>query len=86
MKRIPLRFHYKDMFDAVPEAYQTLLLDVLHGDQTLFVHADEVEESWRVFTPLLEKPPKAQPYPAGSWGPAAAERLALPETDLWQGE
>ena len=86
LERIPLGFHYQDRFAAVPEAYQTLLEDVMSGDQTLFVHADEVEESWRVYSPLLESPPKVRPYAAGSWGPPEADRLAIVETELWQGE
>ena len=84
LRRIPLDFDYREMFDEMPEAYQTLLLDVLNGDQTLFVHAAEVEESWRVYTPLLEAPPGVQPYAAGTWGPDAANALAIPESDLWQ--
>ena len=85
LERIPLRFHYKDRFAAVTEAYQTLLEDVIAGDQTLFVHGDEVEESWRVYTPLLENPPGVRPYAAGTWGPSEADSLAIVETDLWQG-
>jgi glucose-6-phosphate 1-dehydrogenase len=54
----------------MPLAYQTLLLDILAGDQTLFVHADEVEASWRLYSPLVyEYCPLAHPYPAGTWGP-----------------
>jgi len=86
LERIPLSFHYQDRFAAVPEAYQTLLEDVMSGDQTLFVHADEVEESWRVYSPLLESPPQVRPYAAGAWGPPEADRLAIVETELWQGE
>ncbi|MGB6850972.1 MAG: glucose-6-phosphate dehydrogenase [Thermoanaerobaculia bacterium] len=86
LERIPLHFHYQDRFAAVPDAYQTLLEDVISGDQTLFVHGDEVEESWRVYTPLLENPPRARPYAAGTWGPPEADLLAIVETDLWQGE
>ncbi|MEM6994294.1 MAG: glucose-6-phosphate dehydrogenase [Myxococcota bacterium] len=86
LQRVPLRFVYGDRFHgAMPEAYQTLLLDVLEGDQTLFVHGDEVEESWRVYTPLLENPPPVKDYVAGTWGPVEAEGFAIPETDLWQG-
>ena len=84
LRRIPLDFNYGEMFDEMPEAYQTLLLDVLDGDQTLFVHAAEVEESWRVYTPLIESPPGVQPYAAGTWGPDAANALAIPESDLLQ--
>ena len=58
IERIPLRFRYDTHFEqTMPDAYRTLLLDVLKGDQTLFVHADEVEESWRVYKPLIETPP-----------------------------
>ena len=86
LERIPLGFNYQDRFAAVPEAYQTLLEDVICGDQTLFVHGDEVEESWRVYAPLLESPPEVRPYPAGTWGPKEADPLAIAETDLWQGQ
>jgi glucose-6-phosphate 1-dehydrogenase len=41
----------------------------------LFVHADETEASWKLYTPLLEKRPKAHPYAAGSCGPKAADEL-----------
>jgi glucose-6-phosphate 1-dehydrogenase len=84
LKRIPLAFRYKDVFPELPEAYETLLHDVLLGDQTLFVHADEVTESWRVYTPLLEKPPPLRLYPAGSWGPKEADALFVPEGELWR--
>ncbi len=82
LRRIPLSFDYGKHFPGVPEAYQTLLLDVLRGDQTLFVHADEVLESWRVFGPLLAEPREIHDYPSGSWGPKAADRLAIPDRAL----
>jgi len=85
LRRIPLRFSYKERFDVVPEAYQTLIQDVMEGDQTLFVHASEVEESWRLFMPLIEKPPKVRAYAAGTWGPREADGLAILDTDIWQG-
>ncbi|MCB9592265.1 MAG: glucose-6-phosphate dehydrogenase [Sandaracinaceae bacterium] len=83
-RRIPLSFDYGDLFDDIPPAYQTLLLNVLSGDQTLFVHADEVEHSWRLYTPLLENPGIIHRYRSGSWGPREAEHLAIPERELWQ--
>ena len=64
------------------EAYEKLLLDVMHGDQTLFTRADEVDRLWQIVTPVLEDPPKVQPYEAGSWGPDAAVEMThwrLPE-------
>ncbi|MBL4685834.1 MAG: glucose-6-phosphate dehydrogenase [Nannocystaceae bacterium] len=86
LEKVPLRFFYGDHFHGVmPDAYQTLLLDVLEGDQTLFVHGDEVEESWRVYQRLLDAPPPVHDYAAGTWGPQAADALAIPETELWQG-
>lgn len=86
LERVPLNFQYGDHFHGkIPEAYETLLLDVIAGDQTLFVHGDEVEESWRVYAPLLEAPPRARPYAAGTWGPPEADTMAIPEKELWQG-
>ncbi|MEO0649610.1 MAG: glucose-6-phosphate dehydrogenase [Planctomycetota bacterium] len=85
LERIPLRFKYGDRFASLPDAYQTLLLDVLRGDQTLFVHSDEVLESWRLFDPLLTLPKSLHPYPAGSWGPTVAERFGIAERDLMRG-
>ena len=72
------RFRYEDTFGPLPDAYETLLGDVIEGDQTLFVHADEAEASWRLYAPILEDPPEPQPYPAGSWGPQAAARFLSP--------
>jgi Glucose-6-phosphate 1-dehydrogenase len=71
----PLHFNYHEAFGAIPEAYQTLLLDVIEGDQTLFVHADEVEASWRLYTPVLQASRPVYPYAAGSWGPPQADAL-----------
>jgi glucose-6-phosphate 1-dehydrogenase len=71
-----LRFDYGEAFGALRDAYETLLVDVMTGDQTLFVHADEVEAAWRLYTPLLQRQHAPLPYPAGTWGPAAADALA----------
>lgn len=65
-----LSFDYADAFSRLPDAYQTLILDVMNGDQTLFVRADEVEASWRLYDPVLDQRHDVHPYPAGSWGPA----------------
>ncbi len=58
------------------EAYERLLLDVMHGDRLLFTRADEVELLWERATPLLDDPPEPLPYEPGSWGPQAAVALA----------
>lgn len=81
-----LDFDYEDAFGPLPLAYQTLLLDVVTGDQTLFVHADEVEAAWSLYAPVLEAAdgelaPHA--YAAGSWGPAEADRL-LDRSQRWR--
>jgi glucose-6-phosphate 1-dehydrogenase len=84
IKQIPLAFKYRDVFDPMPEAYQTLLLDVLRGDQILFVHSDEVMESWKLYDPLLRREHCVYPYNAGTQGPAEAEHLALSERTLFE--
>ena len=78
LRTLPLSFRYGDAFGTIPEAYETLLRDILEGDQTLFVHADEVEASWRLFEPLLGAERALHRYDAGSWGPEAAARHRVP--------
>ena len=78
-----LHFRYSDVFEPLPEAYETLLLDVLKGDPTLFVRDDWVEDSWRLYTPILENRPEVHPYFAGSWGPVEADRLTKDQTCGW---
>jgi glucose-6-phosphate 1-dehydrogenase len=73
-----LSFSYDDAFGPMPDAYETLLRDIITGDQTLFVRSDEVEASWQLYAPVLEARPPVHPYPAGTWGPDAARRL-LPD-------
>ncbi|MFO8098391.1 MAG: glucose-6-phosphate dehydrogenase [Salinibacter sp.] len=70
-----LSFSYRDAFGPVPDAYETLLRDVIVGDPTLFVRADEVEASWRLYAPLLAADGPVHPYAAGTWGPEAVDRL-----------
>jgi len=79
-----LRFSYGDEFGGpLADAYETLLLDVMTGDQTLFVHAEEVEASWRLYAPLLDGEAEPHRYEQGSWGPQAADRL-LPAGAGWK--
>jgi glucose-6-phosphate 1-dehydrogenase len=79
---VPLRFQYAEAFGKIPDAYETLLRDIADGDQTRFVRADWVEESWRLFSPILDADIPVVEYPAGSWGPAEARRL-LGDADGW---
>ncbi len=83
--RVSLEFHYREGFRGrVPDAYETLLADVMLGDATLFMRADEVEAQWRVVEPLLAVP-EAEPelYPAGSSGPVAAQALLERDGRSW---
>jgi len=73
-----LSFSHDDVYGRLPDAYQTLILDVIEGDQTLFVRSDEVEASWRLYDPLLDYRPEPYVYEAGTWGPAVTDpSLAL---------
>jgi glucose-6-phosphate 1-dehydrogenase len=58
-----------------PTPYEVLLHAALIGDSKRFTRQDAVEQCWRVMAPLLESPPPIHPYPKGSWGPEAANRL-----------
>jgi len=74
-----LHFDYDEAFQSLPDAYQTLILDVMEGDQTLFVRSDEVETSWALYTPLFDADIEVLPYAAGTWGPeGVAEKLRMP--------
>ena len=76
LKTQRLRYRYAEAFGPLPDAYETLLVDVMAGDQTLFVRADEAEAAWGLYAPLLAAPPSPPLfYPAGSFGPPAAARL-----------
>ncbi len=86
---VDMQFRYREAFKTTsPEAYETLLLDVLRGDATLFMRADQVESAWSVISPILEAweaVPSADfpDYPAGSWGPEAADLLIAREGHSW---
>jgi glucose-6-phosphate 1-dehydrogenase len=74
-----MEFRYAEVFgDSLASGYDTLLLDVVQGDQTLFVHADETEASWQLYTPLIGKVRPLHFYPAGGTGPPAVARLIKP--------
>jgi glucose-6-phosphate 1-dehydrogenase len=60
------------------DAYERVLTDALHGDQTLFAREDYVEEAWRIVDPVLKASPPLHKYAPGTWGPAEVESLAPP--------
>lgn len=81
-----LRFSHDDVYGRLPEAYRALIQDVIEGDQTLFVRADEAEASWRLYDPILDLDAEVHPYEAGTWGPAVLNNsLALGAT-AWTGD
>jgi glucose-6-phosphate 1-dehydrogenase len=77
---VKMDFHYADWFAKEPNVgYETLVRDVMIGDQTLFMRADMVEQGWRVVQPVLDAwaaaPDGPALYESGSDGPAAADTL-----------
>lgn len=83
-----LDLQYASAFQAaIPDAYECLLLDVIEGDRSLFIRADELEAAWDIFTPVLheleEKRLKPRGYAFGSAGPEAAQALAARYNAIW---
>ena len=81
LQRTDLDLHYKSTFDAlIPDAYECLLLDVMEGDRSLFIRADELAAAWDIFSPVLNDidNQKVVPmrYPFGGCGPESALNLA----------
>lgn len=72
------------------DAYEALLLDVIEGDRSLFIRFDEAEWAWRVIDPILKfwtvEREYIPTYPAGSWGPAEANRLFDSDDQIWRNE
>jgi len=89
LETVKLDFSYKDFGDTSPATgYERLLYDCMVGDGTLFHRTDMVEAAWKIATPILEAwaafPPTDFPnYPAGSWGPPAADRLIQRDGRRW---
>jgi glucose-6-phosphate 1-dehydrogenase len=90
---VSMEFRYGSSFGVEPpEAYERLLLDCLLGDGTLFTRADEVEASWawvsRIHKRWAEEVAAGRStlatYPAGSWGPEAADRLMAADGRAWR--
>ncbi|MER3498709.1 MAG: glucose-6-phosphate dehydrogenase [Chitinophagaceae bacterium] len=86
---VDLVFSYAEAFkEEEPEAYETLLQDVMEGNATLFMRADQVEAAWKVITPIMEawqnrKPVDFPNYAPGSWGPEDSEALIAKDGHHW---
>ncbi len=90
MRSVDMDFHYRSAFDeALPEAYERLLLDALAGDASLFTRSDSIEAAWRLLDPVLQgwetpSAPSQVIYPVRSWGPAEADELLARDERRWR--
>jgi glucose-6-phosphate 1-dehydrogenase len=86
---VDMQFNYNESYTSgTPEAYETLLLDIMEGDSTLFMRADQVEDAWKVLMPIInawqENPSVNFPnYEAGMQGPEDAEALIAKGGHSW---
>lgn len=88
LKPAEMVFDYFSCSTQSPEAYETLLLDALLGDPTLFMRSDQVEEAWDVVNTIQQawendKLLSFHKYEAGSWGPQAADDLLARQGHFW---
>jgi glucose-6-phosphate 1-dehydrogenase len=89
LRPVRMRFNYKDSFSVPsPDAYETLLWDVMRNDPTLFMRDDQVEAAWQILMPVLTawggtKPRSFPNYAARTWGPKEAEQLLKRSGHRW---
>jgi glucose-6-phosphate 1-dehydrogenase len=90
VRSVTMDFTYGSAFNVdSPDAYETLILDALQGDASLFTRADEVEEAWSIVDPIIDAwasgpPPEFPNYDAGSWGPPEADELINRDGRHWR--
>jgi glucose-6-phosphate 1-dehydrogenase len=88
VRDVTMDFGYGTAFtEASPEAYERLLLDVLLGEPSLFPTNTEVELSWRILDPVIEKwhaEGKPDTYAAGTWGPSSADTVLARTGRVWR--
>ena len=79
VRDVNMDFSYGSAFaEESPEAYERLILDVLLGEPSLFPVNAEVELSWQILDPVLERwaaQGKPDPYESGTWGPTSADEM-----------
>jgi glucose-6-phosphate 1-dehydrogenase len=74
-EQVDLDMEFAEQGGEGPAPYEVLLHAAMIGNSTRFTRQDNIEETWRICGPLLEKPPRILPYEPGTWGPKAADRL-----------
>ena len=90
MGSVDMDFSYAEAFGELEhDAYETLLLDCMLGEATLFTRSDEVEAAWAVVDPIIgfwanKRPEHFPNYPAGSWGPTVANEFIAREGAKWR--
>ena len=89
LRTVHMDFLYGGAFRTeLPEAYERLILDCLHGDATLFTRADEVDEQWALVDSIVagwkRDRTRFPNYEAGTWGPAAADELIERDGRQWR--
>jgi glucose-6-phosphate 1-dehydrogenase len=90
VRSVTMDFTYGSAFTVdSPDAYETLILDALQGDASLFTRADEVEHAWAIVDPIIEswvdaEAPDFPNYEAGTWGPTEADQLLAREGKKWR--
>jgi glucose-6-phosphate 1-dehydrogenase len=89
LRPVSMDFNYGTSFgERSPSAYETLLVDALIGDPTLYTRQDMVEGSWAVVEPIQDVWRKTRfefpNYPAGTWGPAASDEMLARRGHAWR--
>lgn len=89
LRPVSMDFNYGSSFgERSPTAYETLLLDAIEGDATLYTRQDMVEASWEVVEPIIQVWSETKfdfpNYAAGSWGPAAADEMLARRGHTWR--
>ncbi|MFA5124162.1 glucose-6-phosphate dehydrogenase, partial [Zavarzinia sp.] len=90
LQPVAMDFSYGTTLHELPfSAYETVLVDVMEGDMTLFTRGDQAEEAWRIVGPILDewahKPTRDIPiYEAGGWGPETADALIAADGHAWR--
>jgi glucose-6-phosphate 1-dehydrogenase len=88
IRDVNMDFAYGGTFtESSPEAYERLILDVLLGDPPLFPQHQEVELSWQILDPIVNhwaKEGRPEKYPAGTWGPASADKMLARDGRTWR--